>query len=199
MDSMYLNSFLRTRFSLTQFKTLLVAELNNFYQIKLCFWLSLSVLLLSISCNSHEKSRPLKNSSRQTEIEKVQLINLENEPIDLAQYKSKVVFINFWATWCGPCRSEMPSIKELKDSLKDENIVFLFASDDDREEIEDFASQHNYGFEYVKAQNLEDLNITGLPTTFIFNQQGHIVFSEMGARDWDSKENIALIKKIIKP
>ena len=157
------------------------------------------IFVFVTACKDSKKSESKPKASLQTEIEKVKLTNLKGESIDMKQYKGKTVFVNFWASWCGPCIAEMPSLKNAKDSLQNEKIEFLFASDESKEEIETFSSQHEYDFKYVRAQSLEELNITGLPTTFIFNPEGKMVFSEMGARQWNSPESIALIKKIIKP
>jgi len=56
-----------------------------------------------------------------------------------------------------------------------------------------------YGINYARAVNMEELNVTSLPATFIFDATGKLVFSEVGARDWDSPESIALLTKITKP
>lgn len=118
---------------------------------------------------------------------------MNDQPIDLEKYKGKTVFINFWATWCKPCREEMPSIQKAMQILKDEKVEFFFASDESKEQIEEFKEAHHYDFNYVRIDNLVDLNIMGLPTTFIFNRSGELVFSEMGYRKWGDKANIDLI------
>ena len=121
------------------------------------------------------------------------LTDLNDQPIDLEKYKGNTVFINFWATWCKPCREEMPSINEAMNILKDQRVEFFFASDESKEQIEDFKEAHDYNFNYVRVENLGNLGIMGLPTTFIFNDGGELVFSEMGYRKWDNKANIDLI------
>ncbi len=63
-----------------------------------------------------------------SDLTKVRLKELEGQPINLSQFEGKTVFINFWATWCKPCIQEMPTIEILQDKLKNEKIVFLFAS-----------------------------------------------------------------------
>jgi len=140
-----------------------------------------------------EKTEPTSRN----EIEKVRLTNLNGEVVDLNSYKTKTVFINFWATWCKPCIEEMPTIKNAMNSFKSKNIEFLFASDETRDEIHSFEAQHDYNLNYLIAGNMEELNIMGLPTTFIFNKNGKLVFSEMGYRKWDDPANIDLIMKIV--
>lgn len=74
----------------------------------------------------------------------------------------------------------MPSIEKAKLILKDPNIEFLFASDETTQQIEEFKTDHAYKFNYVTVENMDALNIAGLPTTFIFNPKSKLVFSEMG-------------------
>jgi len=161
--------------------------------------LSLFFLLGIIACKDVRKHKPDPGESVQTTLDEVKLTSLNDHPVDMKQYKDKTVFINFWATWCKPCLEEMPSIKKAKEIMKNENIEFLFASNETIGEIQVFNKEHDYGFNYVKAGNMEELNIIGLPTTLIFNPYGKLVFSEMGYRKWDDKANIELIRNISKP
>ena len=160
--------------------------------------LTLLVFIIT-ACNDPEKQESKPVSLSQTAIEKVKLTSLKGELIDMKQYNGKTVFINFWATWCKPCVEEMPTIKKAKELLKDEKIEFLFASDEATKEIQAFENENNYGFYYTRAGNIEQLNIIGLPTTFIFDKDGKQVFSEMGYRKWDDKANVDLLLKIAKP
>lgn len=158
----------------------------------------ISLFLLIVLCACGDATRPKDIRKEETALQKstiaqLVLTDLNDQPIDLEKYKGKTVFINFWATWCKPCREEMPSIKEAMSILKDEKVEFFFASDESTEEIEGFKAAHDYNFNYVKVRNLTELNIMGLPTTFIFNLNGELIFSEMGYRKWDDKANIDLI------
>ncbi len=130
-------------------------------------------------------------------INKVELTELSGAAIDLSQYKGKVVFINFWATWCKPCIQEMPTIVQAQAELKADEVVFLFASNEEPAQIEKFAKRHDYNFHYVHLENMETLNIQALPTTFIFNREGELKFSETGFRVWNDQVNVDLITKII--
>lgn len=157
----------------------------------------LAVIIIGIvSCKGELKVQPV--TSDKFEMDKLKLTDLNGKSIDLQPYHGKTVFINFWATWCKPCLQEMPSIQKLQGILKNENIVFLFASDESAGQIVDFKSQYSYNFNYVSVQNLTELNIMALPTTFIFNPEGKLVFNESGSRQWDDKNNIDLILNIIK-
>ena len=156
------------------------------------------LLIGAISCKGRTNDKPVSEKETEQRISNVSLSDLKAEAINLEQYKGKTVFINFWATWCKPCLKEMPSIQKAMEILKDKNIEFLFASNESAEQIEKFKAIHDYSFNYVKVENLEELNIKSLPTTFIFNSDGKLVFSEMGYRKWDDKKNIDLILNIIK-
>jgi thiol-disulfide isomerase/thioredoxin len=125
------------------------------------------------------------------------LTDLSGKTLDLDSHKGKVVFINFWATWCKPCIQEMPTLAIAQEKFKNENIVFLFASNEEPDQIEKFQKKHPYNFQYVRVENLEALNIQALPTTYIFDSEGKLKFSEAGLRAWDSVENIELISNII--
>lgn len=137
------------------------------------------------------------SGSKDNDIAKVKLKELTGQSIDLAQYEGKVVFINFWATWCKPCIQEMPTIASAQEKLKNENVIFLLASNEEPDQIESFIKKHSYDFHYVHLENMEALKIQALPTTFIFNPEGKIKFSENGFRTWDEPANIELITKIL--
>lgn len=154
--------------------------------------------LVFTGCQSGNKSK-LDNQNKTDElIGKIQLVDLNNQPISLNDYKGKTVFINFWATWCKPCIEEMPSIEKAQAIMNDKEVVFLLASSEPIEEIKEFNKTHKNKFKYVHLENGETLNIQALPTTFIINSKGNLVFSEMGSRNWDESENINLIKNITK-
>lgn len=135
----------------------------------------------------------LSCSTKQSDLDKIQLQTLDGLPIDMSDFKGKTVFINFWATWCKPCIMEMPTIAKAQEQLKDKNVVFLFPSNESVELISDFKKKRNFDFNYVHVLNMEALNIQALPTTMLFNDRGEMIFSEMGFRDWSTLENLALI------
>lgn len=154
-----------------------------------------AVLLLFAACQSGPKNTAPANQPNRT-IAEVQLKDLNNQPVDLEKYKGKTVFLNFWATWCKPCIAEMPSIQNAQQLLQNEEIVFMLASAEDATEIALFKQARSYNFNYVRVENSEALGIVALPTTFIYDAKGKLVFSETGVRKWDDKDNIDLVSNI---
>lgn len=160
----------------------------------LIFVLIFGLLILS---GCARKERNSSAGGNQIRLSKIKLKDMNDRVIDLSNHKGKVIFINFWATWCRPCIEEMPSIKNAKSTLKGKNIEFLVASNEDLDRIQNFATKTKLGLNFVQLENMEELNIQALPTTFIFNAKGELVFSEMGYRKWDEQKNIEVITKII--
>lgn len=154
------------------------------------------IVFMIIGCNDAQNKQSVAGTAASVKPGNIKLTDLKGDSIDLVKHKGKVVFINFWATWCKPCVEEIPTIKKAIGILNNDRIEFFFASDETTEQIESFEKQHNYNLNYVKAGNLEELGITVLPTTFIFDSGGKQVFSEMGYRKWDDKTNLDLLSKI---
>lgn len=149
-------------------------------------------LLLILGCS------PVRKVDQKITLDAIQLTDLSGRAVDVSQFKGKAVLINFWATWCKPCLQEMPSFANAQDRLRDEPIVFLFASNETLERIARFKDKQKFEFNYFHLGNLEALNIQALPTTFIFDREGQLKFSEAGFRDWTSPESTQVITNAIK-
>ena len=115
------------------------------------------------------------------------LSTLDGKPLSLADYKSKVILLNFWATWCGPCRAEVPDLVELQNKYKDQlQVIGLVVDDDDEDAIKKFADK--YGINYPIAIATDDVRteyggIPALPTSFVLDQEGRVVQKHEGLRD----------------
>jgi thiol-disulfide isomerase/thioredoxin len=109
--------------------------------------------------------------------------------MNLAETKGKVLFLNLWATWCGPCRMEMPSIQRLYDSMKDE-VTFVLVSNEAPDDVRSFMETEGYTMPaYTSDDTPPDvLSTRGIPTTFIVSPQGEIVLRHVGSADWDKQE-----------
>ncbi len=113
------------------------------------------------------------------------LNNLEGQSISLRSLRGKVVLINFWATWCGPCRVEMPHLEKLYQQYKTKDVVFLPISNEDPETVRKFLSQSGYTFGSLidpDGRIQESYGVRGIPHTFLIDKSGMIVESLPGAR-----------------
>lgn len=126
-------------------------------------------------------------------LESFQLSDLNGQAIDLSAYRGKRVFLNIWATWCGPCIQEMPSIAASQEELKDK-VEFLLASDEDLSLINRFSSRPPArGLRLVRLDNPERFGINAIPVSFIFDEEGNLLHAEMGGRDWSTEDSKKLI------
>lgn len=161
-------------------------------------WIAIFLILTTLNgCNERSKEKPAPSSGLIRDIDKIRLTDMNGQSLSLKQYSGKTIFLNFWATWCKPCVQEMPSVKEAQNILKDKGVIFLLASDESLEQIQEFSNSHDYKFNYVRIENPEEMNVQTLPTTFIFNSRGEKVFMEAGARQWNEKNMIDTILKIV--
>ncbi|SKC83108.1 TlpA family protein disulfide reductase [Ohtaekwangia koreensis] len=129
------------------------------------------------------------------------ITDLENKKVDFNQFKGKTVFLNLWATWCGPCRVEMPSIQKLYNEVNHDDIVFVMLSLDraeDKEKVVKFVNDKQHTFPvYVPAGYLpEQLNVSSIPTTFIISPEGKIVSKKVGTANYDTEEFKTFLEKL---
>jgi peroxiredoxin len=115
---------------------------------------------------------------------------LDGSTVSLDQLRGKVVFLNIWATWCGPCREEMPSMETLYDELRtNRDFVMLAVSQDTKGRIvvAPYVEKNGYHFKVLlDPENKvgEAYDVSGVPETFIIDRGGRIVAHHMGAFDW---------------
>ena len=128
------------------------------------------------------------------------LMTLEGAVVPLSQFDGKVVFLNFWSTYCQPCIAEMPNIENLYDSLKEDEVVFLLASHQKEETVQKFMEKNPHSFPvYVyDPEALPDVfTLQGIPTTFILDRQGMVVFKYRGAAKWDDESCISFVRDLL--
>jgi cytochrome c biogenesis protein CcmG/thiol:disulfide interchange protein DsbE len=123
----------------------------------------------------------------------------------LDDYKGKVVLVNVWATWCEPCRVEMPSIEKLYREFGPQGLAVVAVSVDDpgtEDHIREYARELGLTFEILHdpAQKTKtSYQVTGFPETFIIGREGTIRKKKIGADDWSSDANRALIRELLGP
>jgi len=126
------------------------------------------------------------------------LTDLQGQKVKLSQFRGQVVLVNFWATWCPPCREEMPSMEGLHRKFKDQGLVLLAlnADEDGAPAVKNFLKGKNYTFPILldTAADVQNLyQVFRFPETFIIDRNGNIVDHVIGARNWMSG---TLVKRI---
>ena len=129
------------------------------------------------------------------------LRRLDGKMVSLSDYKGKVVFVNIWATWCGPCREEMPSMEKLYQELKGEAFEILAVSIDvsGAKAVAPFMEEYKLSFPALldPGGTIKRLySITGVPETFIVDKQGIIASKIIGPRDWAKPEVVRLLRDL---
>lgn len=163
---------------------------------------SILVLAIFIGCNNSNAEEntvtpPDQRNTPQTVAPAVPMLpsflinNASNQVIDLSLFKGKKVFLNLWATWCPPCRAEIPSIEKLSAKTDKNKTVFIMLSlDDNFDKAKSFATKNNMSLPvYFPAANLPQLfSVQGIPATFIFNEKGELIHRQDGSANYDTKQ-----------
>lgn len=104
--------------------------------------------------------------------------------VQLASFKGKVTVIDFWATWCGPCRETIPTIQELQDDFKDKGLVVLGISSEGRDRVEPFVKTNELTYTFLRDPNgdlARKVNAQAIPTLLLVDKAGNVVFRHVGS------------------
>lgn len=170
------------------------------------------IVLLLAACGNSDKNKEDMPENGNITTEKVAELEApaasgisfkdkDGKIVSLNTLKGKVVFINFWATWCPPCIEEMPSINKLKQSFKDnEEIVFLMVDVDNKmEKSTAFMVKNNYDLPvYVHNGNIPAEYLgSSIPTTVILDKSGDMIVRIEGGRDYTSPEMVKVLNELV--
>ena len=130
---------------------------------------------------------------------------LEGKSVSLADYRGKVVLLNLWATWCPPCREEMPSMQSLYDNLKDRGFTILAVAApnpprETLEKIETFVADGDYSFPVLIDSEYEVNGIYGtgsIPTSWVVDTEGNLVARLVGATDWTAEPIVSAFEELL--
>ncbi|PIV85131.1 MAG: thioredoxin [Nitrospirae bacterium CG17_big_fil_post_rev_8_21_14_2_50_50_9] len=127
--------------------------------------------------------------------------DLKGNAVRLSDFRGKLIFLNFWATWCPPCREEMPSIEDLYRSMQGRPFQILAASvDDDPSQVEGFRKFGGYTFPMFTDQRQEAAALyrtTGVPETFLIGPDGTLLYKVIGPRDWTDPQITGVFEQIL--
>ena len=122
----------------------------------------------------------------------------------LIDIKGDITLISFWASWCGPCRVELPTLSALHQRLKDKGLRILAISVDDstvtQEELKHFWQTMNLPFSFFfdfEKQASKAFNVQSLPMHFILNHSGEVIITANGANDWSHPKNVQMIQNLL--
>ena len=122
---------------------------------------------------------------------------VENSRINLKDFEGQVIFINFWAEWCGPCRIEMPSIQNLYNQFGD-RVVFVTVVKEYLPATEEYIKQKGFTFPVYEAHTPRSYNTREtIPTTFIINRNGGIAMHAIGRYKWDGEDIVSLLEDLL--
>ena len=128
------------------------------------------------------------------------LVDLKDQPVPFSRFKDKTLFLNFWATWCGPCLREMPSIEKLARTprLQMKNIEFVCVSvDASTEAVRQYVADKNWPMTILRTAQVPSVFQTeGIPATFVIAPDGRIAAFEVGAADWNEPHVVEFLEKL---
>ena len=125
------------------------------------------------------------------------LYTLEGQAVSFAEFRGKTVFLNIWATWCGPCKMEMPNIERLSDSMTGTEFVFVVVSEEDAEIVRSYAERDSLNLPLHVADELpSEFAGDTVPSTFVIDPDGYLVFQHTGAAMWDDDTTRDFLRRV---
>jgi len=174
--------------------------------VRFFFMLSLFFLVAmdtnsSIGGIKNDVLPPDADRSATTKAPDFMLKDLNGRTVSFSSLKGKVILLNFWATWCPPCKAEMPSMNKLYSSMKARGLeIIAVSSDSSLSSIKDFLAKHRVDFPVLhdekKAVTLQ-YKVFSMPTTFLIDRNGTIVEKFYGEYDWTDPDVRSRIEKLL--
>lgn len=127
------------------------------------------------------------------------LHGLNTPNINFNELKNEVILVNFWATWCPPCKAEMPLIQKLFNDYKDQ-VVFLFVTTENWPTVEQFFKKNGYDLPVYNSYSIPPEQFTrtnSIPASYLIDKQGNLLIDKVGIADWNSKKVRNLLDELL--
>jgi len=130
----------------------------------------------------------------------LRLPDMDGKLVDLATYRGKVVLVNFWATWCPPCRKEFPSLARVRKLFRPADFEVMAVNvGEDPEAVFSFAGSPDFPVQFDRdSQAMERWQVKGLPTTLVVDRQGRLALRAVGGREFDNPAIVVQLKSLLK-
>jgi peroxiredoxin len=130
------------------------------------------------------------------------LSTLEGKEAALSDYDGDIIFLNFWATWCPPCRQEMPSMQTLYEQMGGRPFTMLAVNlQEEKETVEQFITENGYTFPVLLDTSAQVggamYGVQSIPTTYIISKEGEILARLVGTREWDTEQIVSIFKEML--
>ena len=173
------------------------------------FFAAATFIIVFTSCSNDQKEQNATSTKTQqtnidsndastsTTLPSFSIQDIDGNVVNLQNLKGKKLFVNLWASWCPPCKREIPSIEKLSHSVDNNKVQFLLISLDDQfEQAKKYVSSKGIKLPvYYPAENPPALfNVQGIPATFIFNENGELLKRIDGGENYNTKEYKALLQ-----
>lgn len=125
---------------------------------------------------------------------------LDGETLSLRPEPGQILFLNFWATWCTPCRAEMPTMAELYEELAPLGLVMVAVTDEDARTVQGYIEKHPYPFTIALDEQgvlIERFDLRILPTTLVIDGEGKLALFHVGYQDWSSDELFEEFRRLL--
>lgn len=176
-------------------------------QLHFCHYLFAILALLVITspvnaADTKEPSTPFGIRVYETgQAPDFRLKDIDGEPFELNSTRGKWVFLHFWASWCGPCREEMPAIQKLSETIDVTQLpIIMINTAEDEDTIFSFLGEVQVEINSLMdadGQVTEVWKPRGLPTTFLIDPEGYVRYQAIGGRDWHKPEYVNFLQSLI--